>query len=160
MRSMILCIGTALVAAALVSCGDESISKKAGGKITTSLCNFTEGASNAIDAKSKIAPIPSEAFTKAGLELTDARLKKVTENGKENQYAEIYVIAARPVKGTLRLKAFNAAHKEIGRAELKKNCAADTAGYEKFLMPDELNISDAAAFELDLLPDQSEAQGE
>lgn len=132
------------------ACEDKSMSKKVGEKAGSTIRNFTEGAAAAIDDQRTIQPTALEGFRKSGLECTIARTSGNLDN---RTTVEIYIISALPVRGCVRLKAMNADHREIGRADLIKEFKADSAGYEKFLLPKEMSLSDAKFFEMDFFPE-------
>ena len=140
-------------------CGDQSetvdrakeLTSKAGRAIGEGAGTFVSGV-NAGYEKAVTAydvRIAKELLTR-GVAVSVAKHAEGSETNAWQQTVSLYVINRQPVAGTLRIKLFNAATQEIGRATAAVALPADNARYVPFGIDKEIPLPLTKFIELDL----------
>lgn len=144
------------VASLLVCCGkrkeaekkDESLVKQAGAKVGETLTEFAAGVGAGVDTK-MTAPVElSPDILEKGLSRTVA--KSLALDSIEKGFS-VYLIAKRPVTGTLVAKAFNKSGEEIGRSKVKIAFESEDAKYVSFTFDRQMDSSLVAKYLIDIV---------
>lgn len=133
----------------VVGCGkkDESLAKKAGGKVGEVLTDFAAGVGKGVDKQMLVNVELTPAVTQAGLTKTVA--KSLAMGASTNGFT-VYLVAGRALKGQLVAKALNKEDQEIGRAVVAAEFAADDAKYVTFVFSREMDSLLVAKYVVDV----------
>ena len=143
---------TAISMAALIlilgvyGCGkkDESLAKKAGSKIGSTLTDFTTGIGKGIDKQMKVKVELSDELKGLGISKTIAKSMGLDKKG-----ITVYLLSKDEMKIKLIAKAFNANNLEIGRSVVDANFQTDDAQYIEFEFNENLDRSMVTKYLID-----------
>lgn len=82
--------------------------------------------------------VADKSLQAAGLSIT--RVQEAAPGDKPTHGFDAYVIASAPAAGTLRMLAFDALGKEIGRASVKVELGADASSYLSFPLAPQVSL--------------------
>ena len=122
----------------IYGCGkkNESLAKKAGSKIGSTLTDFTTGIGKGIDKQMKVKVELSDELKGLGISKTIAKSMGLDKKG-----ITVYLLSKDEMKIKLIAKAFNADNLEIGRSVVEANFQADDAQYIEFEFNENLDRS-------------------
>ncbi|MFP5391566.1 MAG: hypothetical protein ACLGI6_08485 [Gammaproteobacteria bacterium] len=92
----------------------------------------------------------------AGLSVPTVNIAGVGEKGKNHGF-DVYVLADKPAKGTLRAIAYNVAGKEMGRAKVDIQRDADDAKYTLMQFEEQVELSNVHKLAFQFKPDATVA---
>jgi hypothetical protein len=133
----------------VVGCGkkDESLAKKAGGKVGEVLTDFAAGVGKGVDKQMLVNVELTPAVTQAGITKTVA--KSLAMGASTNGFT-VYLVAGRALKGQLVAKALNKEDQEVGRAVVAVEFAAEDAKYVTFVFSREMDSLLVAKYVVDV----------
>lgn len=136
--------------ALLTGCGDsdQNLSEKAGKAVGEGLTGFFSGMGSSIDEQMLAQTELSDAMGAAGLSMTTAKSNGMIDPDKG---FTIYLMAAKPFKGTLMAKAYDKTGQEIGRAKTEVELQKDDANYIGFAFHREMDSQLVGKYSLDIL---------
>jgi hypothetical protein len=145
----------------VAGCGsdDESVAKKTGAKVGETLTDFASGVGKGIDKKMMVNVELSKELADQGLSSTIAKAGGIDldrprdpvrpEKDLHQSSILVYVIAAKPFKGTLIAKALTKDGQEIGRCPADVEFAADDAKYVTFAFHHDMDTQLVAKYAID-----------
>ena len=127
-------------------CGkkDESLVKKAGSKIGSTLTDFTTGIGKGIDKQMKVKVELSDELKGLGISKTISKSMGLDKKG-----ITVYLLSKDPLKIKLISKAINADNLEIGRSVVEVEFKEDDAKYIEFEFDKNLDRSMVAKYTID-----------
>jgi len=145
---MKIAINTAIliVIIVIVGCGkkDESIAKKAGSKIGSTLTDFTTGIGKGIDKQMKVKVELSDELKGLGISKTISKSMGLDKKG-----ITVYFLSKDGMKIKLIAKAINSENLEIGRSVVETEFDTDDAKYIEFEFDNNLDRSMVAKYSID-----------
>jgi hypothetical protein len=134
MRAIAVLVSVAL----LCGCGksDESMAKRAGGKVGETLTDFASGVGKGVDKQMAVNVELSDEVTKQGLSKTIAKSRGMDS---DKRGISVYFIAKVAFTGRLVAKALNEEGQEIGRSVVDVEFTSDDAKYVPFVFDDEMD---------------------
>lgn len=139
----------AVLAVVVTGCGrkEESLAKKAGGKVGEVITDFAAGVGKGVDKQMSVNVELVPALAQAGITRTVA--KSLAMGASTNGFS-VYLVAQRPLKGKLIAKALNKEDQEIGRSLVDVEFVADDAKYVTFTFGKEMDSLLVAKYVVDL----------
>ncbi|MCL2315044.1 MAG: hypothetical protein FWC28_07340 [Proteobacteria bacterium] len=119
----------------LAACDEnKSLSQKTGSTIGRSAVDFVAGLGEGIDKRMVVKLDVDPALAAKGLSTTMGKSR-----GVGSKDASVYIVAGKPFKGTLMVRAMDEAAVEIGRSQVEVEFAADEARYVTFSFNEEMD---------------------
>lgn len=136
-------IGIAILACA--GCGQkdgDSVAKQAGSKVGETLTDFATGVGKGVDKQLGVE-------VEIAKDLSDLGITKTVSKAKPHGFS-IYLVASKPLNGTLVAKALNKDGQEIGRSAIEIDFTADDAKYVSFAFQEDMDTQLVEKYALDV----------
>lgn len=130
--------------------------------VTTGVGKVINGITRGVEKSGRVATLTANA-QQAGLQVTKVQLPDLplasasasseeSTSPMEHHAIDIYVLTSKQVKGTLKIKAFNALGQEIGRSKVALAQGADEAEYLSMPLDSHVDLQAISKVEVDFSP--------